>query len=242
MRIEDIDYEVAGRRMVGHLAVDEYRLGPRPCVLVCHEGPGLDEHVKGRAVRLASLGYLAFALDYQGDGVPKPREEAMAALDLLMGDRAQTVLIGRAGWEVMLSQPQADRSRVAALGYCFGGTMAIELARDGVDLKAVIGFHPGMPSPDVEASRRIGAKVLLCCGADDPFVPAEARHAFEAELTEAGVADWRMEVYGGVGHSYTNPRADALGIAGLAFDAAADRRSWRSALDLLTESLGPLEP
>ena len=240
VRIEDIEYEVDGRTMIGRLAVDEYRLGPRPSVLVCHEGPGLDEHVKGRAVRLASLGYLAFALDYQGGGQPKPRDEAMAALGELMADRPRIKRMARAGLDAMLAQEQADASRVAAIGYCFGGSMTIELARDGADLKAIAGFHPGFPANAVDESRAIRARVLMCCGADDPFVPPEVRHAFEAEMIEAGVADWRIELYGKVGHSFTNPRADGLGLPGLAYDAAADRRSWRSLLDLLEESLGPV--
>ena len=240
MRIEDVAYEFDGMELVGRLAVDDYRDGPRPSVLLCHEGPGLDEHVKGRAVRLAGLGYLAFALDYQGGGRPKPIDEAMASLGVLIGDRALTTRLGLAGLETMLDQDQADASRVAVVGYCFGGTMAIELARVRPELRAAVGFHPGMPSPDLEGSRRIGAKVLVCCGADDPIAPAEARQAFEAEMTEAGVADWRVEVYGNVGHSFTNPRVDELAMPGFAFDRAADRRAWRSLLDLLDESLGPL--
>jgi len=240
VRIEDIEYEVDGQRMVGRLAVDEYRLGIRPCVLLCHEGPGLDDHVKGRAVRLAALGYLAFALDYQGGGQPKPTDEAMAALGVLMADRLLTRRLARAGLEVMMAQEGADASRLAAIGYCFGGTMALELARDGADLKAIAGFHPGFPAPAVDETKNIKARVLMCCGTADPFVTAEARHGFEAEMAEAGVADWRIELYGGVGHSFTNPRADELGMPGLAFDAGADRRSWRSLLDLLEESLGPV--
>ncbi len=227
--------------MVGRLAVDEYRAGPRPCVLLCHEGPGLDEHVKGRAVRLASLGYLAFALDYQGGGQPKPIDEAMAALNVLIGNPALTKHMARAGLDVMLAQENADPSRVAAIGYCFGGTMAIELSRDAADLKAIVAFHPGLPTPAVEESRNITAKVLVCCGVQDPLVPPEARHAFEAEMIEAEVSDWRLLVYGGVGHSFTNPRVDELGMPGFAFDAVADRRAWRALLELLDESLGPVD-
>lgn len=240
VHIEDIPYEIEGRSMVGHLAVDEYRHGPRPCVLVCHEGPGLEAHVKGRAVRLASLGYLAFALDYQGGGQPKPMEQAMTALGALIADRPLTKRIARAGLDLMLAQEQADRSRVAAIGYCFGGAMALELARDGADLKAVVGFHPGLPAPNVDESRNITGSVLMCLGSDDPFVSADARHAFEAEMDEAGVADWRLEVYGGVGHSFTNPKVDEMGMPGIRYDAAADRRSWHSLLELLGETLGPV--
>lgn len=239
MHIEDIEYEADGRRMVGTLAVDEYQRGLRPCVLLCHEGPGLDEHVRGRAVRLASLGYLAFALDYHGDGVVMAMDEYMAALGRLMADRSLTQEIGRAGLDVLLSRPEADATRVAAFGYCFGGIMALELARAGAPLAAVVGFHPGAPVPAPDASRNITGSVLMCWGAADPFVPAEARQGFAAEMAEAGVADWRIELYGGVGHSFTNQHVDDVGVPGLGYDAKADRRSWRSALTLLEETLGP---
>jgi dienelactone hydrolase len=240
MRIEDVTYEVDGREHVGHLACDEYRVGPRPGVLLCHEGPGLDEHVKGRAVRLASLGCVAFALDYQGGGVSPPIDEAMARLGDLIGDAGTTRRLGRAGLDVLLAHPQVDASRVAAIGYCFGGAMALELARAGEDLRAVVGFHAGLGTSAPAAPGRVGASVLMCIGADDPMVPPEQRIAFEHEMRDAGVADWRLELYGGVRHSFTNPKVDDLGMPGLGFDAAADRRSWRSMLDLFAETLGPL--
>lgn len=241
MRIEDIAYELGGKEYVGLLAVDEYRSGPRPAVLLCHEGPGLDEHVKGRAVRLASLGCVAFALDYQGGGVQPPIEDGMARLGELMGDADTTRRLGRAGLDVLLAQPDVDHARVAAIGYCFGGSMALELARDGVDLRAAVGFHAGLGSARPATPGAVTASVLVCCGADDPIAPAEARDAFQREMTDANVADWRMEVYGGVGHSFTNPRVDELGMPGFAFDAAADRRSWRSMLDLFDETLAPFD-
>jgi dienelactone hydrolase len=242
VRIEDIDYEVGGRRMVGQLAVDDYRPGLRPAVLLCHEGLGLDEHVKGRAVRLAGLGYLAFALDYQGQGEGQgesaPRDEAIARLTALMPDADLTRSLARAGLDVLLAQEQVDPGRVAAIGYCFGGTVALELARTGADLKAVVGFHPSLSSAKPADSRNIKGSVLMCCGADDPIVTSDQRLAFEAEMREARVADWRIEVYGGVGHSFTNPRVSELEMPGFAFDAAADRRSWRAMLDVLEETLG----
>ncbi len=146
VRIENIAYEVDGQQMLGHLAFDEYRVGSRPAVLVCHEGPGLEEHVKGRAVRLAGLGYVAFALDYHGHGRMLPRDEAMARLDVFMADADLTRRFARAGLDVLLAQEQVDHERVAAIGFCFGGAMAMELARSGADLKAVVGFHPGLKS------------------------------------------------------------------------------------------------
>ena len=237
MQISDIEYECEGITMVGHYAVDEYRTGPRPAVLLCHEGPGLDEHVKGRAIRLAGLGYAAFALDYHGGGASPPIEDALTRLGELMVDPTRTRTLARAGLDVLLAQPNVDPKRVAAIGYCFGGAMVIELARDGTDLGAIAAFHPGIPGPD-PSSRNIKASVLLCCGADDPIAGVEPRQAFEADLTAAGVADWRVEVYGGVGHSFTNPRVDELGMPGFEFNAVADRRAWRSLLDLLDEKLG----
>jgi len=238
VHIEDIAYEVGGRRMIGQLAVDDYRPGLRPAVLLCHEGLGLDEHVKGRAVRLAGLGYLAFALDYQGPGEPLFRDEAFAHLGVLMADADLTRSLARAGLDVLLAQKQVDPRRVAAIGYCFGGAMALELARTGADLKAVVGFHPSLTSAKPADSSNIKGSVLMCCGADDPIVTSEQRLAFEAEMREARVADWRIELYGSVGHCFTNPRVSELGMPGFAFDAAADRRSWRAMLDLLEETLG----
>jgi dienelactone hydrolase len=225
--------------MVGQLAVDELRPGRRPAVLVCHEGRGLSEHAKGRAVRLAGLGYAAFALDYQGDGQPRPREEANARLGVIMADLDLTRRLGRAGLDILLVQDFIDPDRVAAIGYCFGGAMVVELARDGAHLQAVVGFHPGLRSPEPGESSKVEASVLMCCGSEDPVVSLENREAFEADMRESGVADWRVEIYGGVGHSFTNPRADELGMPGFAFNAAADRRSWRSMLDLLEERLRP---
>ena len=227
--------------MVGMLAVDEYQPGPRPSVLVCHEGPGLEGGVRGRAIRLAAMGCCAFALDYQGGGqMVADRDEAMGRLGVLMGDRALTLRYARAGLDQLMQHEQADPNRLAAIGYCFGGTMALELAREGLPLKAVVGFHAGLPTADVELSRRIRARVLVCLGDADPFVPPAAREAFQAELREAGVPGWRLDVYGGVGHSFTNVMVDQLGLPGLAYDADADRWSWQAAVELLHSTIGPL--
>ena len=123
------------------------------------------------------------------------------------------------------------------IGYCFGGTMGLELARAGADIKAVVGFHPGLTlSAD---SSNITGSVLMCVGSDDPFTPADTRLAFEDEMRAAGVRDWTLEVYGGVGHSFTNIRAGLTGRPGLGYDAAADRRSWRSMLHLFDDTIGP---
>ncbi len=238
MRIEEIEYEADGRQLVGTFAVDEYQRGPRPAVLLCHEGPGLDEHVKGRAARLAALGYAAFALDYNGGGQQLPLEETMPRIEELRDAPERVRALAHAGLDILLRQEGIDPDRVAAMGFCFGGSMVLELARSGADVQAVIGFHPGLGGVNVAEARNIRARVLMFCGAADPLIGKEARDAFEAEMTEAGVADWRLEVLGGVGHSFTNVRVDEIGMPGLAYDPAADRRCWRTALALLAETIG----
>jgi dienelactone hydrolase len=239
MRIEDVEYTVEGTRMIGHLAIDDELSGPRPGVLVCHEGPGLDEHAKDRAERLAGLGYAAFALDYHGEGKPLPREEMMPRLGALMGDPDQTRQLAGAGLEILLAQAEVDPTKVAAIGYCFGGTMALELARGGANLALVVGFHSGLATQRPAQAGEVKTAILVCIGADDPLVPAEQRMAFEHEMRAAEV-DWRMNLYGGAVHSFTNPNANQAGMPGVAYDQLADERSWRAMLDFFDERFGPL--
>jgi dienelactone hydrolase len=233
----DIEYHVDDVRLLGHVAVDDERPGRRPAVLVAHEGPGLDEHAKRRAERLAGLGYVAFALDYHGDGKPLPRDEMVARLGALMGDTDRIRRLGRAGLDVLLAQEQTDPDRVAAIGFCFGGTLVLELARSGADLKAVVGFHSGLGTKAPADARNIVGSVLACIGADDPLVPVEQRHAFEEEM-RAGEVDWQLQLYGGAVHSFTNERADQFGMPGVAYDRRTDERSWRAMLELFDERLG----
>ncbi|HEX5268287.1 MAG TPA: dienelactone hydrolase family protein [Acidimicrobiales bacterium] len=238
MRTESIEYTADGRDLIGHLAVDDTTEGPRPAVLVCHEGPGLDDHARGRAERLASLGYAAFALDYHGGGKPLERDEMMGRLGELIPDALRTRALAQAGLDILLAQPEADRSRVAAIGYCFGGTMALELARSGADLRAVVGFHSGLGTSRPEDARQIKASVLVCIGADDPMVPDGQRRGFEEEMRAAGV-DWRLYLFGGAVHSFTNERADQAGFDGVRYHRPTDERSWQAMIDLFDERLVP---
>jgi len=239
VRTQSIEYTADGRDLIGHLAVDDSTDGPRPAVLVCHEGPGLDDHARSRAERLASMGYVAFALDYHGGGKPMERDEMYARLGELIPDAMRTRALGRAGLDILLAQPEADRRRVAAIGYCFGGTMAIELARSGADLRAVVGFHAGLGTSRPEDAANIKASVLACIGADDPLVPEDQRRAFEAEMRAAGV-DWRLYLFGGAVHSFTNERADLIGMDGIRYHRPTDERSWRAMVDLFEEKLLPV--
>jgi dienelactone hydrolase len=222
MNAHDLAYSHDGASLTGFLAFDDDLAGPRPGVLVVHDAGGLGEHIKEKARRLAGLGYVAFALDLYGS-MPAGMEDAMARIQAFGGDIAHWRARTRAGLEVLAAQPRADASRLAAIGYCFGGTTVYELARSGADLKGVVGFHSGLTPSSGEAGN-IRGKVLALIGADDPLVPPEARLGFEAEMREAKV-DWRMTLYGGVGHSFTHPRADGA-RPGFKYDALADARSW----------------
>jgi dienelactone hydrolase len=237
MHVADVPYEADGRTMIGHLVFDDAQAGRRPAVLVSHEGPGLDQHCKDVAGELAALGYAAFALDYIGGGAPLPMEQAGKILGALSADPERLGEVAMAGLNVLLAQDVADPARVAAIGYCYGGVVSLELARTGADIKAVVGFHPGYLPPRPADSARIRGRVLMFSGTEDPFATAEQRQGFETEMREAGVADWRLELYGGIGHSFTNPDVDQYAIPGCAYNALADHRSWQSMLQLFGEVL-----
>ena len=232
----DVEYRADGTIMVGRLALPDGS-GKRPAVLIAHEGPGLDDQQRGRAQQLAELGYVAFALDYQGGGRwLTDRDEMMTRLGVLGADPERTRALARAGLEVLLSEPLADGSNVAAIGYCFGGTVALELVRGGAALKAVVGFHPGLSTVRPEDAANITGRVLVFVGTDDPFIPLDQRLAFEDEMRAGGV-DWEMVLYGGVGHSFTHPGADpeVTGLPGIKYDPRAAARSWQTMLELFDE-------
>ena len=236
MELQPIHYEAGGQAFTGYLA-DGSNGGRVPAVLVIHEGGGLADHTKERAARLAGLGYVAFAMDLFGEpGAPLDRLREI--VQQLRADYGIVRSRCRAALEVLRSCPGTDAARLAAIGYCFGGAAAIELARDGADLACIAGFHSGFitgpPAADDEA---IKGKVLMCQGAADPVVTAALRDDFAARMEAAGI-DWQMHLYGGVGHSFTNPAIDALGLPGFAYHEGADSRSWAAMLALFGESFG----
>jgi dienelactone hydrolase len=237
MRIEDIEYTAGGLDLIGHLAIDDTQPGSRPAVLVCHGGFGLDDHAKGRTERLAGLGYAAFALDYHGGGKHLDQDEVRARMEPLMGDPDMIREFASAGLSILLAQQEADPARVAAIGYCFGGTMALELARSGAEVAVVVGFHSGLATQRPARAGEVKAGILVCIGADDPVVPPEQRLAFEQEMRAAEV-DWRINLYGGAMHSFTNPNAGLSRLPGLAYHRSTDERSWRAMLDFFDERFG----
>lgn len=235
MTIADIEYAADGSTMIGRLAVPDVE-GPRPGVLIAHEGLGLDDYQKRRTERFAGLGYVAFALDYHGGGEPlADRDEMTARLGALSESPERMRALAGAGLEVLLGQPGTDVSKVAAVGYCFGGALVLELARGGADLKAVVGFHPRLATRQPAEPGSITGSVLVCLGTEDPLIPVGERLAFESEMRAAGV-DWRMNLYGGAQHSFTHPWVDSVELPGLKYDPRSDERSWRAMADLLDEA------
>jgi dienelactone hydrolase len=233
VQLTDVEYVHEGVRLVGRLAVDEERAGTRPAVLIAHDAAGLGDHPKETARRLAELGYVAFALDYYGDGRTLPPDQIGDRFGTLLADTDRIRALARAGLDTLLASQYADPARVAAIGYCFGGTLSLELARSGAPLVAVVGFHSGLGTQRPGDASAITAKVLVCIGADDPIVPPEQRADFEAEMRAAGV-DWQLHLYGGAVHSFTNPGADGTNPA-IRYDAAADARSWQAMVNLFAE-------
>ena len=239
MKTQEIEYHADGARLIGYLAVDDTRSGKRPGVLVAPEGGGLVDLTKTIARRLAELGYVAFAMDYYGDGKPlSDRNQVMPRINAFMAEPSTIRARAAEALAVLAGQPECDPGKLAATGYCFGGTTVLELARSGADLKAVVGFHSGLGTTRPAEPGVVRPKILTCIGACDPIIPADQRQAFEAEMTAAGV-DWQMNVYGEAGHSFTNPASGNLGMPGFAYHAETDRRSWAAMRDLFDETLGP---
>lgn len=235
MTRQDIAYMADGVQMIGTLATPDNLPASAPGVLVCHEGPGLNDHARDVAIRLAQAGYVAFAMDYHGGGQPlTDMAETMKRIMAWLADPAGIRARATAALQVLKSAEGVDTGRLAAIGYCFGGTTALELARQGEDLKAVVGFHSGLGTARPKDIAGFPGKVLVQIGADDPIIPAQQRLDFEKEMTEGGV-DWRMILYGRAGHSFTNPQVDQLGRPGFAYDRSADERSWRAMMDLFAE-------
>ena len=227
MVTKTVAYKQNGTVCKGFLVYDDAWTGKRPGVLVVPEWWGLNDFARERAEKLARMGYVALAADMYGDGLTTkdPQEAAKLAGQVrgtpLMRERALAAL------KALAAQPLVDPKRLAAIGFCFGGTAVLELAYAGADLAGVVSFHGGLTLPSAADLKRIKAKILVLHGADDPLVPPKDAAAFREAMRKAG-ADWQMVYYGGAVHSFTNPASGSDKSKGVAYNAEAAARSWEA--------------
>ena len=236
MQTRDIDYRDGAVNLRGYLAFDETAAERRPGVLVFHEGLGLGDFAMARARMLAELGYVAFAADMFGDRRQARNLQEVATLVGDLRDEPQTLRArGRAALATLAALPAVDANRTGAIGFCFGGSVVLELARDGADLKAVVSFHGVLATRTPAVSGKVKASVLVCTGADDPLAPLEQIKAFEDEMRAADVRDWQVISYGNTLHGFTNPAADGSMLRTALYSEQADRRAWASMRSLFDE-------
>ncbi len=230
VQTKELEYRQGDTVLQGFLAWDDAAKGKRPGVLVVHEWWGQNAHARAQAHRLAQAGYVALALDMYGKGkVAEHPKDAQAFAQEATRDAAVMKARFDAAMALLKQQPQVNPAHVAAIGYCFGGGVALAMARAGEPLDAVVTFH-GAPPPPGPAAAKVRTHVLIQAGGADPMVPKEKVDAMAKELRDAG-ADVRVITYPGAQHSFTNPDADKAGMPGLAYDADADRKSWAAMLD-----------
>jgi dienelactone hydrolase len=223
-----VEYKQGDTVLEGYLAWDDAGKGKRPAVLVVHEWTGINDHIRQRTEMLAKLGYVAFAADIYGKGVrPASQADAAKTSGIYKNDRPLMRARARAGLEELKKQRFVDTRRLAAIGFCFGGTTVLELSRDGADLNGVVSFHGGLSTPRPQDAQNIKGRVLALHGADDPFVKADEVTAFQDEMRKANV-DWQFVSYGNAVHSFTSIAAGSDNSKGTAYNEKADRRSWQA--------------
>jgi len=231
---KSVAYEQGGQKLEGYLAYDDAKSGARPGVLVVPEWWGLNDYVKSRARQLAQMGYVAFAADMYGNAKvtrdPKQAEEWSSAVDNggLMAPRSKAAL------EVLKEQPQTDKSKLAAIGFCFGGSTVLQLAYSGEPLAATVTFHGGLMPPKEDQLAKIKSPILILHGAEDGFVKPETIDQVRASLDKAKV-DWYMVTYANAVHAFSNPDANSFKIPGIGYNEKAARRSWAEMQDFFKE-------
>lgn len=232
---ETVEYKQGNVTLEGYLAYDPAVKGPRPGVLVVPDWMGVTDYAKDRVDQLAGLGYVAFLADVYGKAVrPRSGQEASAEAAKYYNDVQLYRARVRAGLDCLSSRPETDTSRLAVIGYCFGGMGALELARSGAPLKGVVTFHGRLSTPNPADAKNIKGKVLVLHGADDPVVKPDEVRAFMDEMRTAGV-DWQVVYYGGAVHAFTIKSSGNDPSKGAAYNEAADRRSWVAMKDFFSE-------
>ncbi|MEA2736119.1 MAG: hypothetical protein QOE14_2570 [Humisphaera sp.] len=238
IKTQTVEYKDGDATLKGYLAYDDAAEGKRPGVLVVPEWWGVNDYVKSRAEQLAKLGYVAFVADIYGDGFttadPKVAGEKAGEAKQQGWLRSR----GRLALDQLRKNEHVDPSNIAAIGYCFGGTTVLELARAGEDIKGVVSFHGGLDTKQPAQEGQVKAKILVLHGAADPLVPPEQVRAFEEEMKKAK-ADYKIIPYEGAKHAFTNPNADKVGIAALGYNKAADEESWQDMQSFFNKIFGP---
>jgi dienelactone hydrolase len=226
VKTKTVTYEYEGVKFKGHLAWDDAVKGKTAGVLVVPEWWGLDDHAKNQAQKLAAMGYVALAADMYGEGklVDHPKEASKLA-GAVRSDVKNWVGRAKAGLQVLKDQPNVDATRLAAIGYCFGGSTALQLAHHAADIDAAVSFHGALSAPDADQLKKIKAKILILHGADDTFIPEKTIKEVKAAYDGAKVS-YKFIAYPGAVHSFTVPEADKRGLKGIAYNAEADRQSW----------------
>jgi dienelactone hydrolase len=232
-----VEYKQGDTTLEGYLAYDDAVQGKRPGVLVVHEWDGLGDYAKKRAEMLAQLGYVAFAADIYGKGVrPKGPQESGAEAGKYMKDRNLLRARALAGLDQLKNNSMVDPNKIAAIGYCFGGSTVLELARSGADLAGVVTFHGGLSNPNPEDAKKIKAKVLVLHGADDALVAQTDVEQFQKDMRDAKV-DLTFVAYSGTVHAFTNPSVNDP-AHGVQYNARSDQRSWQAMRDFFAEIFG----
>lgn len=238
VKLDAIEYEYDGTKLKGFLAYDDSTKDKRPGVMVVHEWWGLNDYAKERCKKLAELGYVAFAADMYGDGkLTTHPEDAMKFATAVRSNVKAWRGRAEAGLKVLASQPNVDADKLAAIGYCFGGSTCLQLAYTGAPLKAIATFHAALPTPTPEEAKAIKPRILVCHGADDKFIPEKAIKDFRSALDNAGVK-YEFVSYPDTVHSFTVPDADKVGNPGMKYNKAADEDSWKKMQALFKDTLG----
>lgn len=238
VQTKTIEYKIGEQVFEGFLAYDDTSGAPRPGVLIVHQWRGLGEYEQKRAEMLAKLGYVAFCADIYGKGVrPTEVADASALAGKYKDDRALFRERLKAALDVLAARPEVDKSKLAAMGYCFGGTGALEVARSGADVRGVISFHGGLGTPAPGDANAIKGRVLVLHGADDPFVPPAEVEAFKKEMADAGVR-YEFVSYPGAVHSFTHWTAGDDPSKGAAYNKEADEKSWEAMQTFLKDLFG----
>ena len=230
-----IEYKQGDTTLEGYLAYDGAGEKVKPGIIIFHEWMGLSPYEKSRAVKLAKLGYVAFAADVYGKGIRAKDQKAASELaGKYKSDRILLRTRVNAALDAIRARKNVDPKKIAAIGYCFGGTSALELARSGADMLGIVSFHGGLDTPNPDDAKNIKAKVLVLHGADDPTVSASQVSDFENEMRAAKV-DWELVKYANAVHGFTNPQHGNDPSKGVAYNAVADARSWEAMKSFFNE-------